>query len=87
MNAYIDCAMHLIFHDIVAYCVERVEEFMKTRLLTPDFEKMVNVYMIDIQSYQLEWCKMNTFPKKNNGWLKMKLVSPVSSLLFTAFSS
>ena len=24
MNAYIDCAMHLIFHGIVAYCVERI---------------------------------------------------------------
>ena len=67
MNAYIDCCMHLIFHGIVAYCVERVEEFMKTHTLTPHFEKLVNHYMIDIQSHRLEWCKLKPFPKKQ--WL------------------
>ena len=62
--SYIDCAMHLIFHGILAYCVERIEEFMKTHSVTPDFEKLANVHMIDIQSHRLEWCKLKTFPKK-----------------------
>ena len=64
MKAYIDCAMHLIFHGILAYCVERIEEFMKTHGVTPDFEKLVNVHMTDIQFHRLEWCKLKTFPKK-----------------------
>ena len=64
MHSYIDCAMHLIFHGILAYCVERIEEFMKTHSVTPDFEKLVNVHMTDIQSHRLEWCKLKTFPKK-----------------------
>ena len=63
MHSYIDCAMHLIFHGILAYCVERIEEFMKTHCVTPEFEKLVNVYMTDIQSHRLEWCKLKTFPK------------------------
>jgi hypothetical protein len=62
MNAYIDCAMHLIFHGIVKYCVEEIEAFMKTHAVTPEFEKLVNPYMIDIQSHRLEWCKLKTFP-------------------------
>ena len=64
MHSYIDCAMHLIFHGILAYCVERIEDFMKTHCVTPDFEKLVNVHMTDIQSHRLEWCKLKTFPKK-----------------------
>ena len=64
MKSYIDCAMHLIFHGVLAYCVEKNEDFMKTHGVTPEFEKLVNVHMIDIQLHRLEWCKLKTFPKK-----------------------
>ena len=37
---------------------------MKTHAVTPDFEKLVNPYMIDIQSHRLEWCKLKIFPKR-----------------------
>ena len=36
---------------------------MKTHQMTPDFEKLVNIYIIDIQGHRLEWCKVKTFPK------------------------
>ena len=67
MNAYIDCAMHLLFHGIVAYSVERIDEFMKDHSLTPKFEGIVNKYMTDIMCLRLEWCKIKLFPKTQ--WL------------------
>ena len=35
--------------------------------LTQKFERLVNSYLLDIQSLRLEWCKMKYFPKKQ--WL------------------
>jgi hypothetical protein len=67
LNAYLDCGMHLVFHGIVAYCVERVEEFMVDQGLTQKFERLANTYLIDIQSLRLDWCKMKFLPKKQ--WL------------------
>ena len=54
MNAYLDCGMHLIFHGIVAYCVEIMDAFMADHGLTQKFERLVNTYMLDIQSLRLE---------------------------------
>ena len=89
MNAYIDCCMHLIFHGIVSYCVERVEEFMKTHQVTPDFEKLVNIYIIDIQGHRLEWCKVKTFPKSmwlaENELALARLIPFVYGLFFLNF--
>ena len=67
LNAYLDCGMHLVFHGIVAYCVERVEEFMVDQGLTQKFERLANTYLIDIQLLRLDWCKMKFLPKKQ--WL------------------
>ena len=67
LSAYIDCGMHLVFHGVVAYCVERIHEFMKTHKLTPEFNDLVNIYMIDIADHRLDWCKLKCFPKKQ--WL------------------
>lgn len=67
MSAYVDCGMHLVFHGVLAYCVERICDFMVDHTVTPKFEKLVNHYLIDIQSLRLEWCKMKFFPKKQ--WL------------------
>ena len=30
MNAYLDCGMHLVFHGILAYCVEKWMNFWQT---------------------------------------------------------
>jgi len=67
MNSYLDCGMHLVFHGIVAYCVERIEEFMVDQGLTQKFDRLVNTYLIDIQALRLDWCKMKFLPKKQ--WL------------------
>ena len=67
MSAYIDCGMHLVFHGIVAYCVERIEEFMKCHKVTQDFNALVNIYLTDIADHRLDWCKLKCFPKKQ--WL------------------
>ena len=67
MNAYLDCGMHLVFHGILAYCVEKMDEFLADHGLTQKFERLVNSYLLDIQSLRLEWCKMKYFPKKQ--WL------------------
>ena len=64
MRCYLDCGMHLVFHGVVAYCVERIDEFLADHGLTPSFERLVNTYMLDIQSLRLDWCKMKYFPKK-----------------------
>jgi len=67
MSAYLDCGMHLVFHGIVAYCVERMDDFIADHGLTPKFVRLANVYLLDIQSHWLDWCKMKFFPKKQ--WL------------------
>ena len=59
--------MHLVFHGILAYCVEKMDEFLADHGLTQKFERLVNSYLLDIQSLRLEWCKMKCFPKKQ--WL------------------
>jgi len=67
MNAYLDCGMHLVFHGILAYCVEKMDEFLADHGLTQKFERLVNSYLLDIQSLRLEWCKMKYFLQKQ--WL------------------
>ena len=80
MNAYLDCGMHLVFHGIVAYCVERMDEFLADHLLTQKFERMVNVYLLDIQSFRLDWCKMKCLPKKQ--WLAENELGLARIILF-----
>ena len=80
------CGMHLVFHGIVAYCVERIEEFMVDQGLTQKFERLVNTYLIDIQALRLDWCKMN-FCQKNNGLQKMSSHLQESYHLCMVYSS
>ena len=28
MSSYVDCGMHLVFHGMIAYCMEVMEEFI-----------------------------------------------------------
>ena len=58
MIAYLDCGMHLVFHGIVSYYVERMDEFIADHGLMPKFERLANVYLLDIQFLRLDWCKM-----------------------------
>ena len=67
MSAYLDCGMHLVFHGIVARCVEEMEQFMSHHSLKSPFNDVVNDYLFDIESLRLDWCNMKTFPKKQ--WL------------------
>ena len=67
MSAYLDCGMHLVFHGIVSYCVEKIDEFLADHGLTKKFVRIANIYLLDIQALRLDWCKMKYFPKKQ--WL------------------
>ena len=58
MSAYLDCAIHLVFHGIVAYLAGHV--------LTQLFERLANGYLLDSKWILAghSWCKMKYFPKK-----------------------
>jgi len=58
MNDYHDCGMHLVFHGVLAYCVEKRIFLLADHGLTQKCERLVNSYLLDIQSLRLEWCKM-----------------------------
>ena len=34
ISAYLDCGTHLVFHGIVSYCVEQMDEFMADHGMT-----------------------------------------------------
>ena len=59
--------MHLLFHGIVAYIVEQMEDFMKRHGLNKKFEKEVNQHLLELCVLRLDWCKIKTLPKKQ--WL------------------
>ena len=71
--SYLACAMHLIFHGVLATIVERFEKIIADHGLTRKFEKTINPYLQDIMSYRLEWCKIKTLPK-NSGRRNTNLV-------------
>ena len=45
MSSFIDCGMHLIFHDIVAYTVVKMEGFIKDHGMSQQFEHLSNHYL------------------------------------------
>ncbi len=54
MSAYIDCGTHLVFHGIVDRCIEEMESFMADHSLKTQFNKVVNIYLLDIESLRLD---------------------------------
>ena len=66
-DARLDCGMDLLFHGIVAYIIEQMEEFMKRHELNKKFEKEVNQHLLKLCVLRLDWCKIKTLPKKQ--WL------------------
>ena len=66
-ETYLDCGMHLVFDGVVAYCVERMEDFIKDQGLGQQFERIANTHVREIESLRLDWCKTKYLPKKQ--WL------------------
>ena len=64
MKTYFDCGMHLVFHGIVAYCVEQLEAFIKDHGMRPVFLQRANGVLLNIADILLEWCKTKPLPKK-----------------------
>ena len=54
MDAFVDCGMHLVFHGIVAYTVERMEDFTTDHGLEKNIEKFINKHLFEIYSLRLE---------------------------------
>ena len=67
MDSYLDCGMHLIFHGVVSDIVELARSFMSDHGLESKFNRLVNPFLLDVQSLRLPWCHMKYFPKKQ--WL------------------
>ena len=67
INSFIDCAMHLIFHGVLATLVEVIDAFMTDQKLGSAMEKTINPFMLELQSLRLEWCHAKPLPKKQ--WL------------------
>ena len=38
VETYLDCGMHLVFHGVVAYCVEQMEDFIKDQGSSQQFK-------------------------------------------------
>ena len=67
IKSYVDCGMHLIFHGVLASIVEVLDSVFKDLKLGTKFENSVNVYLLEVESLRLEWCKAKPVPKKQ--WL------------------
>ncbi len=67
MSSYVDCGLHLVFHGVVAYCMEIMESFLSDHGLNPSFLVLVNDHLSDIEALRLEWIKMKCLPKRQ--WL------------------
>ena len=71
MDAFVDCGMHLVFHGIVAYTVERMEDFTTDHGLEKTFEKLsINTYLKS-SPFVLSGAKLN-HSRRDNGLPKMK---------------
>ena len=70
MDAFVDCGMHLVFHGIVAYTIERMEEFTTDHGLEKKLEiSSTNTYLKYIP-FVLSGAKANHY-RGDNGLPKM----------------
>ena len=67
VDAFVDCGMHLVFHGIVKYTVERMGDFTTDHGLEQKFHRIINIHLYEIQSLNLEWMKVKPLP--NTNWL------------------
>ena len=67
INCFIDCAMHLIFHGVLATLVEVIDDFLTDQKLGTALPKISNPFLLELESLRLEWCKAKPLPKKQ--WL------------------
>lgn len=63
MAKFINSPMHLIFHGVVDDVMALVHKFMSSLDKLTTFEKFVNKYMLEIESFRLGWCKLRKLPK------------------------
>ena len=54
LSVYIDYGMHLVLHGVDAYCVEKMEVFIKDHALTQKWERQSNTYLVGIRLLRLD---------------------------------
>ena len=64
MNSFVDCGMHLVFHGVVAYCMEVLEEFITDHKVHPSFLSIANKYITQVEELRLDWCKAKCLLKQ-----------------------
>ena len=64
INSFIDCGMQLIFHGVLASLLEVLDSVFTDVKMGTAFENTVNVYLLEIELFRLEWCKTKPVPKK-----------------------
>ena len=63
--SFIDCGMHLIFHEVLVSIVKVFNSVFTDVKMGTVFENTVNVYLLEIKLFRLEWCKTNLVPKNS----------------------
>ena len=66
-DLWIETAMHLLGHGIIATILELIESVLSDHYLWKDFRKFANPFLEDIATFKLAWCHVKSLPKAN--WL------------------
>eukprot|EP00956_Cyclotella_meneghiniana_P029838 scaffold73500_cov54-Cyclotella_meneghiniana.AAC.1 len=72
MERFLNSPMHLIFHGLVKNVMELLHKFMIKLGRLATFERFVNKYLSEIESYRLDWLKLRELPCTN--WLAEDLL-------------
>ncbi|KAL9181321.1 hypothetical protein ACHAXT_010126 [Thalassiosira profunda] len=63
MDRFLNSPMHLLFEGITADVMEVIQKFLKSKSLNAPFERFANVFLSEIESFRLSWCKARELPK------------------------
>lgn len=63
MERFINSPMHLLFHGVVDDVMKLVHKFMAKYKKLETFERFVNVHLLEIEMFRLDWCKLRKLPK------------------------
>ena len=63
MEKFINSPMHLLFHGVVDDVMKLVHKFMSKYNKLETFERFVNEYLLEIEMFRLDWCKLRKLPK------------------------
>ena len=72
MERFLNSPMHLLFHGLVKNVMELLHKFMIKLGRLATFERFVNRYLSEIESYRLDWLKLRELPCTN--WLAEDLL-------------